>query len=645
MIALTSTSYCDICLEYFGQDPAKSPCSLLCGHVFCLVCLPNVSGHICPLCRTPYQPSDVVKLHLDVDGTSRGSPSSPPLSATQAEQEAKRFHSLFAEVANNGSSEGKLRSIIDDCRKFLVSQPRSLFSELRITHRMFAYLCEVKANLLSSQQKGDELNVQVGQLRAEKEELERRIQEVKDVRREERKRAHDVERTLRDHCSRAHEAYETVVDQYNFVLQEWMRLQQEVKLMRMPPTPQPEPATPDMEQDPDLAKTPQPRFVSELDQSKLKDVVTQDPLSLLISPLPQFTGRLPEAILPDEDEPQETTTRVKPASKPSRQEQSQIAFQPFEVPSTPSFKKCDAAGHPYTCNCVEFAIFSDAPKSESRRPPLTSTVSTPIMETKLKSPLSTPSVVASTPLMSPGRNRSHTIPSHGSRPPSRAPSPKPRTNGSIGDVQNPTPNHSSHQSRKPESLKSRLHDLLQDNAPMSSSLPNMSSSHFPSSLTQESPRQTSTAKVSHPSSHPGNTPPQHRVNPVLSPAQGDNVRVSPPTSPAFIPPSTPSAPTTTPTPVISRASNAAQIIEKEREDRERRRREKEKKRLNEQESLGRSNSVSSTTSASRVSSTNYARSHTHSSRDSNGSYAPSQRHTTSSHSSAPIPVPSPRIYT
>ncbi len=77
---------------------------------------------------------------------------------------------------------------------------------------MIAYLCEVKASLLSQTQASAALQGQVDRLEAEKGELEKRIQELKETRRYERQTALAVEKSLRDHCSRAHEAYETVVE-------------------------------------------------------------------------------------------------------------------------------------------------------------------------------------------------------------------------------------------------------------------------------------------------------------------------------------------------------------------------------------------------------------------------------------------------
>ncbi|KAF9447363.1 hypothetical protein P691DRAFT_125562 [Macrolepiota fuliginosa MF-IS2] len=452
----------------------------------------------------------------------------------------------------------------------------------------------------------------------------------------------------------------SISSQYNFVVQEWMRLQHEVRLLRLPPTPQPEPATPDMDIELDMAKTPQPRPMAELDQTKLRSAAVQDPESYLISPLPQFTGRLPDAaVLPDEDEPRDQSKPKGAATKSPRRQDSSLSFQSFVLPptpQTPSLKDCGAAGHPWTCNCQEFVIFNEgAGKPGSRRPSFTNPLPTPVSETQPQAPPPTPSGVSHSTPMSPGRLRSYTIPTHNSRPPSRAPSPKPRPTSGPRNVYSPSSGHSSLQGKETESLKSRLHDLLQDNAGVSSSLPNMPSSHFPASFARETPQSTQKAELpSRPPSRSGATPLQHRVNP-LSPKQSDSERpkVSPPTTTSSMTPPTPPAPSVPSAPAFSRASNAAMVLEKERkekkeQERERRRLEKEKTRAAEQETLNRSGSISnSSATGSAGVSASYGRSRASPGRESTGPYG-SQRHTNtgSSHGSGSIaPSASPSIFT
>src|SRR5262249_50082358 len=104
----------------------------------------------------------------------------------------------------------------------------------------------------------------------------------------------------------------------------------------------------------------------------------------------------------------------------------------------------------------------------------------------------------------------------------------------------PVPGQSSLRIRETgESLTSRLHDLLQDNT--SSSLPNMSSSHFPSSLTRGTPQDKPATELS---SRAPSRSPKHRVITTPSPEQVDSgrARVSPPMAASYMAPNTPSAP-------------------------------------------------------------------------------------------------------
>jgi hypothetical protein len=90
--------------------------------LFVIRCLHAVNNQLCPLCRTPFK--SYVKLHLDVEVVPKGSPTTIPLSGTQAEQEARRFLSLFDKAANRGCSESDLKGIIDECKAFLSTQLR-----------------------------------------------------------------------------------------------------------------------------------------------------------------------------------------------------------------------------------------------------------------------------------------------------------------------------------------------------------------------------------------------------------------------------------------------------------------------------------------------------------------------------------------
>lgn len=78
------------------------------------------------MCRTTYESLSIVRLHVDLDNSQRGSPTGLPSSATQAEQEARRLQDAIAAIASQGSSEQQLRTLIEECRTFLNAQPRSM---------------------------------------------------------------------------------------------------------------------------------------------------------------------------------------------------------------------------------------------------------------------------------------------------------------------------------------------------------------------------------------------------------------------------------------------------------------------------------------------------------------------------------------
>ncbi|KAF8882123.1 hypothetical protein BD779DRAFT_1675106 [Infundibulicybe gibba] len=212
MLSLGAGSACDVCLEPFGHE-SKAPCSIQCGHVFCVDCLNHITRPTCPLCRTTFDQRTVTKLHVDVDNArSSPSPSIKATCPTAAEQEARRLQEAIASIANEGTTEPRLRQLIAECRTFLSSQPRNLFSDLRVSHRMIAYLCEVKSTLKSQNQAVDSLKEKILQLDTEKAELKQRVDDMIIINRDERETALAVEMSLREHCSRAHAAYGTMVE-------------------------------------------------------------------------------------------------------------------------------------------------------------------------------------------------------------------------------------------------------------------------------------------------------------------------------------------------------------------------------------------------------------------------------------------------
>ncbi|KIM43751.1 hypothetical protein M413DRAFT_443658 [Hebeloma cylindrosporum] len=66
MLVLHPSSRCDVCLsEYSWDNSSARPHAIHCGHIFCRDCLYTTSPPLCPLCRKPYQPNKMKRLHVD----------------------------------------------------------------------------------------------------------------------------------------------------------------------------------------------------------------------------------------------------------------------------------------------------------------------------------------------------------------------------------------------------------------------------------------------------------------------------------------------------------------------------------------------------------------------------------------------------
>lgn len=100
-------------------------CSYLCSR-----CLNNINRGSCPLCRTHFDQRAIVKLHVDLDGSSSDSLSS----GASARQEARRLQMAIASIANEGTTEPRLRQLIAEATAFLATQPRELVSRALVIY-------------------------------------------------------------------------------------------------------------------------------------------------------------------------------------------------------------------------------------------------------------------------------------------------------------------------------------------------------------------------------------------------------------------------------------------------------------------------------------------------------------------------------
>ncbi|KAF8915671.1 hypothetical protein CPB85DRAFT_1217506 [Mucidula mucida] len=196
---LGSGSQCDVCLETFSAEE-RAPCSIECGHVFCLKCLNSLTRSKCPLCRQRFDPRSLVKLHIDVDEVRSPSRAQDRPGESEDDLVAKKFQERIAAAANEGTTEQAVRQLIDECKSFLSQQPRNNFSDLRVSLRMISYVCDIKTKLLVHRQ-------EVKHLTDETEKLQATISNMQDDMTRDRENWQALEMNLRDYCSKAQGAY------------------------------------------------------------------------------------------------------------------------------------------------------------------------------------------------------------------------------------------------------------------------------------------------------------------------------------------------------------------------------------------------------------------------------------------------------
>ncbi|KAJ7705548.1 hypothetical protein B0H17DRAFT_1299049 [Mycena rosella] len=144
MLSLGPGSACDVCLEPFGVE-LKTPCSIPCGHVFCVSCLQHIA-RTCPLCRSPFEARHIFKLHLDLEPPTARSPSSTdqPVGSLNNDEGARQLQQRITNVAMDGATEAQTTQLTEECKKFLDTVPKQKYSDLRTASKMLTYMCYVK---------------------------------------------------------------------------------------------------------------------------------------------------------------------------------------------------------------------------------------------------------------------------------------------------------------------------------------------------------------------------------------------------------------------------------------------------------------------------------------------------------------------
>lgn len=516
----------------------------------------------------PYVPGKWLKLHVDMSalchtGSEKEARRHPvDMSApchTSAEKEARRLRDAIGEVTTLGSSEANLRQLINECRNFLHSHPRSMYADLRVAYRMLSYLCEVRTSLRTQNVAVDSLKDEIAQLTADKEELENlkylkdeiiqleaekselqsRLEASETARDQDRQFANDLELRLKEYVTRSEHSYQTLV-RYNSIVQEYAGLNEEIKDLRLKALGFARSAVGlgDADSHSLSAGSDADEYAPSLSQSP--DSYASSMPDLTDRSSPAFTGPLP--ITPDV------------RTEPKRGE---------EVYSRRRLNRCGAEDHPASCQCDG----SPSPPTHSKQinMPKPSFIiehvgtvrrrETIAVERQSGLSRSAPKNQRLTP--APGRTRMRSL-SDVSPVPTRPPSRQGRLDGDSrpgSRSSSPERSASSNSLGREGSIRidssasenvRRLYNILQQ--------PRSQLSASPPELSSPSPCRSRSGSMAPPQVATGNVQP--------SPATGNHTQPIHPQPPSN---------------VISRASDAAMAIEKSQKEKALREREKEKR--------------------------------------------------------------------
>lgn len=150
MIVLHPNSVCDVCLEGYGGPTV--PHAIACGHIFCqrcgrcpcaylslrlqtdsmsctpsCRCLWSLTRQSCPLCRTPFQPEDIRKLHMDRCSRPNSpdqdsTPGSPDSDYNEFPSEARDFHHRITRIVLDGAKATEVRDFLEEVKDWLTTQ-------------------------------------------------------------------------------------------------------------------------------------------------------------------------------------------------------------------------------------------------------------------------------------------------------------------------------------------------------------------------------------------------------------------------------------------------------------------------------------------------------------------------------------------
>ncbi|KAL5532464.1 hypothetical protein ACEPAF_6034 [Sanghuangporus sanghuang] len=252
MLVVHPASTCDVCLESYDARPQNIPYSISCGHVFCLGCLKSLRQHICPLCRSPFEASELRRLHVDradsqlLDGRRTPSPSRTgekhlelpadnALGLVDDIPRATQFERKISDLVlrssfTNGVRERGIRELIREIHAFLSTEPRDMHTDLRSSFLLLYRFTELQTRYQQLEASTFDLRSENNRNKQVITDWERRYQDLQRSRARDQESARVVEASLKERLRIEELEWQrlTLNYQYDFVSEECTRLRDEM---------------------------------------------------------------------------------------------------------------------------------------------------------------------------------------------------------------------------------------------------------------------------------------------------------------------------------------------------------------------------------------------------------------------------------
>ena len=85
-------------------------------------CLKSLTRRVCPMCRSPFQPGEITRIHLDQRARSSSATNSPTIDTTSppdsGNKHARELHDRINSFVQTGASTSVAHALTEDCKTF-----------------------------------------------------------------------------------------------------------------------------------------------------------------------------------------------------------------------------------------------------------------------------------------------------------------------------------------------------------------------------------------------------------------------------------------------------------------------------------------------------------------------------------------------